>query len=70
VAVDERPEVVAPAHAHFRLLHVVARREPDLRAIRTGRYREEVKPTREVDDLAVIGGGLLRHAPAVSQREP
>jgi hypothetical protein len=68
--VDERPEVFSPADAHLRLLHVLARGEPDSKRIGAGSDREKVKASREVDDLAVVGGGFLRHAPALSQREP
>src|SRR5256885_13478734 len=68
-AVDEGPEVGGPPDAHLALLHVIAGRQPDLGSVRAGGYGKQAKAAGEVDDLSVVGGGLLRHAPALSQRQ-
>jgi hypothetical protein len=64
-AVDERPEVVLPADPHLVLVDVIARGQPHLRAVVLFRHGEEVVPAGEVDDLAVVGGGALRHVACV-----
>jgi hypothetical protein len=56
VAVDEGPEVDRPSDADLVLLHVVARGETHLRRVGLRRYGKEVVLSREVDDLAVVGG--------------
>jgi hypothetical protein len=64
VAVDERPEIFGPAHAHVAFLQLFSRCEPRFSGVRDGK---EVLAAGEVDDLAVVGGDTLRHAARVSQ---
>src|SRR5882762_7696861 len=66
-AVDEGPEVCRPPDPRFLLLHVLPRSEPDLRGVRARGHGKEATAPSEVDDLSVVGGGLLRHARALSQ---
>jgi hypothetical protein len=60
-AVDERPEIRRPAHAHFIGLHVLASGETHAQRVVLLRHREQLVPAREVDDLAVIDRDFLRH---------
>src|SRR5205814_9895157 len=66
-AVDERPEPGRPADADFVFANLVARREPHLREVVLRGHRKEMALACEVDDLAMVGGGLLGHAPAIAE---
>jgi len=60
-AVDERAEVGLPAHAQFVGSDIALAREADREGVGLLGHRKEVVRAREVDDLAVVGGRLLRH---------
>jgi hypothetical protein len=69
VAVDERPKVDLPAHAHFVGLHVLAPRQPNRERIALLRHREELMAAGEVDDLAVVGGDFFHGASGTRKRQ-
>src|SRR5256885_3773198 len=60
-AVDERPEPSRPANPHLVRLHVLAARQSHREGVALLRHRKEAQPTREVNDLAMVGSLPLRH---------
>src|SRR4029077_6244326 len=63
-AVGGGPGERRPPDAHLVLLLILARGEPDPRGVCAGDDRIQPVPSGEVDDLAVVGGCLLRHVAA------